>query len=94
LSQKHATAALLYDGVVGYEADDSDLIVWRNNGVAMDAKDGARSWLRSPEAQRFLPPSGTRGSGGTRGAGTPSGQALTPEEVSRNVWRALGENIE
>lgn len=94
INQDLAITNLIAKGILGYEADDSDRVVWRSNGDTFDAEQGFRQWSRSPEAQRLFPAAGTRGSGSTRGNGQGSGVALTPEEVARNAWRALGDNID
>lgn len=64
-----ARDSLLYRQAVSYADDDSDEIVFRGtDGVSTELALGLRQWAKSPAAQIFIPPSGTRGAGTSPGA--------------------------
>ena len=99
IDQKHAIAVLREAGVVRYEADDSDRVVWANqDGTAYEAELGFRQWAKSEEAKRFLPATGTRGSGSGRGAGplqqgNGGANGGDPKAVEGALWAALGDEL-
>jgi hypothetical protein len=95
VSQKHAIAVLKEEGLVGYEDEASDRVVWRNpDGQTWEAEMGFRQWAKTPEAQRFMEATGTRGSGGTRSNMNGVGQqAPDAKTVERNVWAVLNDEL-
>lgn len=91
ISQDMAITSLIAKGILGYESDDSDRIVWRTpDGSTFDAEQGFRQWARGPEAQRLFPATGTRGSGGTKGNGQ-NGRAepLDEKALEARAWGLL-----
>jgi len=48
--------------LVGYQPD-SDEIVFKNGDEALPIADGLKSWIKTDQAQIFLPPKDTKGSG-------------------------------
>ena len=90
VSQDLAITSLIAKGTLGFESDNSDMIVWHTNtGETFEATEGFKMWSRSPEAQRLLPAVGARGSGGSRSNGNNNGAALTPEEAQSRAWSLL-----
>jgi len=64
----HALGYLQSEGRIGYESDDSDALVFRDeSGEAVDLATGIAGWLKSPDGQHYMPPRGSNGSGGTSG---------------------------
>lgn len=57
-------------GVVGYEADDSEAIVFREKDGPIELEAGIKSWVTSVDGKRYTPPRNANGSGdGPRGSG-------------------------
>jgi hypothetical protein len=81
--------------VAHQSADDYDdpTLVWNGaDGMTTSFESGLKSWLKGPEAARFLPPRNVRGSG-SRGGGSPQGGGgADPKAVEADLWqRALDD---
>jgi hypothetical protein len=90
---KAAYAMLQQDGVLRYQSDDSDDIVFADVTGEMDYRTGLATWAKSEDAKLFLPPSGTQGAGTRPKTGQPQmkGGPLTPAERAQKMNAALGE---
>ncbi len=94
------SARLVLQGkkLVGYEEDDSESIVFRDEeGGALPLKRGLESWAKSAVGKRFLPPSGANGSGDrpTGGKKPVNGTQVQPttEELGQALARELGVTV-
>jgi hypothetical protein len=84
---RSARLILQGDDVVSYEDDDSETVVFKDEeGGALPLKKGLESWAKSAVGKRFMPPSGSSGSGERQtrngaklSSGTPNGLPSTSE---------------
>lgn len=89
------SARILLQGkdLVGYEEDDSDSIVFRDESGALPLKKGLETWAKSAVGMRFMPPQGAKGSGDRHGGGkkpAANGSQPTTEELGTAMARELG----
>lgn len=79
------------DKVVGYEDDDSDTVVFRDEeGGALPLKKGLESWVKSsPLAQRFKPATGADGSGEHGGGVKRPATSETPRPTKTQLGQAI-----
>jgi hypothetical protein len=76
------------DGLIGYEDDDSDSVVFKDESGALPVSKGLESWVKtSPLAKRFMPASGANGSGerqqqgGAKPGSQSNGQGQPPSKA-------------
>lgn len=72
---KQALAYLDAEGLVRYESDQSDKIVFGKHvegEVSDELEVGVGKWLKTDEAKTYLPPKNARGSGDLGGGGAPN----------------------
>lgn len=92
------SARILLQGkdLVGYEEDDSESIVFRDEGGALPLKKGLETWAKSAVGDRFMPPRGAKGSGDRNGGGRKqvvNGSQPTTDELGTAMARELGITI-
>ena len=84
----HALGYLRAEDRIGYAADDSDDLVFKEaDGSTMDLATGLASWLKSPDGLHYVPPKGAGGSGATGNRPPPRKPAGTEKP---NLREALG----
>jgi hypothetical protein len=75
---------------------DEKSLVWNDDiGTQVSPEEGLASWMKSEEAKHFLPPAGTKGSGGRpgNGGGPNTGGKPTKEQAWGIVGEALKEGL-
>jgi hypothetical protein len=92
------TVIALFDsrGNVPWTEGDDPQLVWRDHvsGNESNFQDGMAAWLKGEEAKRFLPPTGSRGSGSRPSAAGSPYKNMTPDERQRAVRQRLGEELD
>jgi hypothetical protein len=76
-------------GVAPWSSEDEDgEVVWSvEDGLPVSLDDGFGKWLKTEEAKRFLPPTGTKGSGSRPGNGRP------PEAKKDPTYEDVGNYV-
>jgi len=92
---KAAYALLQQSGRIKYAADDSDDLIFleEGTGAEIDYRPGLATWAKSDEAKIFLPPSGTQGAGTRPPARNPQikNGPVTPQERTARINAALSD---
>lgn len=96
---KSARLILQGEGLVNYEDDDGDAVVFKDeDGGALPLKKGLESWAKSAVGKRFMPATGAAGSGerprggreGSGGTGKSGSQGLTDAAVGESIASHFG----
>lgn len=89
---KGAYALLQQEGRIRHREDDSDEMVFVDDaGQEVELAVGLQAWVKTDDAKIYLPPSGVKGSGSHKpaGSGLPTGQKPTNEQRFQIMGEAL-----
>lgn len=89
---KHALHSLMGDGLIAFESDKSDKLVFRSQSGTLPLADGLEQWAGSDDATYFRPPSGAAGSGSspTRSGGDGPARKTSDAELAAAIRRGIG----
>lgn len=92
---KSARLILQGEGLVSYEDDDTDNVVFKDEGGALPLKKGLESWAKSAVGKRFMPASSASGSGersrgGREASKGASNGAVSEAELGASLAEQLG----
>lgn len=92
---RQAIAFLRADDRIGYEDEESDRAIFRDDaGTAFDLKMGLSTWVKSEDAKLYLATTGMRGSGSrpVLGGGNGDGKPKSQQEKMQAISDALNNH--
>jgi vacuolar-type H+-ATPase subunit I/STV1 len=88
---KAAVAVLKEDGLLGYDEEDEDRLVFKSGAEVLDIQEGLKSWLKGDDGKYFVPSKNPKGSGSLKPSGLQSNvkQDYSEDEVAESLMSIL-----